>query len=75
MSFENTTAAKNECFYIFSSPFLVQNAVGITIENWTNQKLEFPEDFISEGARDMWYKPSEVTWIIFLHLITFSNLP
>jgi len=37
-----------------------ENAVGVTIENWTNQKLEFPEDFISEGARDMWYKPSEV---------------
>ena len=34
--------------------------MGVTIENWTNQKLEFPEDFISEGARDMWYKPSEV---------------
>jgi len=37
-----------------------ENAVGVTIENWTNQKLEFPEDFISEGARDMWYKPLEV---------------
>jgi len=37
-----------------------ENAVGVTIENWTNQKLEFPEDFISEGARDIWYKPLEV---------------
>ena len=45
--------------YLYS--FFVQNAVGVTIENWTNQKLEFPEDFISEGARDMWYKPLEVT--------------
>ena len=45
--------------YIYS--FFAQNAVGVTIENWTNQKLEFPEDFISEGARDMWYKPLEVT--------------
>ena len=47
---------------VFSQLFLLQNAVGVTIENWTNQKLEFPEDFISEGARDIWYKPLEVRW-------------
>ena len=47
---------------VFSQFCLLQNAVGVTIENWTNQKLEFPEDFISEGARDIWYKPLEVRW-------------
>ena len=30
------------------------------MENWTNQKLEYPEDFIAEGGRDQWYKPMEV---------------
>ena len=52
--------------------FYVQNAVGVTIENWTNQKLEFPEDFISEGARDMWYKPLEVTHTFYYTFINIS---
>lgn len=36
------------------------NAVGVSVENWTNQKLEFPEDFISEGAKDSGFPPVEV---------------
>ena len=75
-----TTAESLSWNWTFCSPFLVQNAVGVTIENWTNQKLEFPEDFISEGARDMWYKPSEVRQmyicfnIVIWHIINISPL-
>jgi hypothetical protein len=29
-----------------------QTAVGITVENWTNQRLEFPELNTAEGAVD-----------------------
>ena len=46
----------------------------MTIENWTNQKLEFPEDFISEGARDMWYKPLEVTHTFYYTFINIAHL-
>jgi len=37
-----------------------KNAVGISIENWTNQKLEFPEFTITEGGKDRWYKPVDI---------------
>ena len=37
-----------------------QNAVGISIDNWTNQKLEFPEFTIAEGAKDRWYNPVDI---------------
>jgi len=37
-----------------------KNAVGISVDNWTNQKLEFPEVSLAEGAKDRWYKPVDV---------------
>jgi len=37
-----------------------KNAVGISIENWTNHKLEFPEFTIAEGAKDRWYSPVDI---------------
>jgi len=37
-----------------------KNAVGISIENWTNQKLEFPEVTIDEGEKDRWYGPIDI---------------
>ena len=39
---------------------LFQNAVGISIDNWTNQKLEFPEVTITEGGKDRWYSPLDI---------------
>jgi hypothetical protein len=37
-----------------------QDAVGISIENWTNQKLQFPQFTISKGSKDRWYKPVDI---------------
>jgi len=37
-----------------------KNAVGITIENWTNHNLEFPELSVAEGSTDRWLKPGLV---------------
>ena len=35
--------------------------MGVTIENWTNQKLEFPELSVSEGALDRYdHDPTKV---------------
>ena len=45
------------CSTFFS---FLQDAVGISIENWTNQKLQFPQFTISEGSKDRWYKPVDI---------------
>jgi len=37
-----------------------KDAVGISVDNWTNQKLEYPEVTISEGSKDRWYKPVDI---------------
>jgi len=37
-----------------------QNAVGIVVENWTNQRLEFPEVEVEAGGQDRWYQPAAV---------------
>lgn len=37
-----------------------ETAVGITVENWLNQRLEFPELNIAEGAVDRWLQPVSV---------------
>ena len=34
--------------------------VGISIDNWTNQRLEFPDLTITEGAKDRWYIPVDI---------------
>merc|ERR1712117_907211 len=36
------------------------DVVGISVENWLNQKLLYPEVTISAGSRDRWYKPVDV---------------
>jgi len=38
-----------------------EKAVGITIDNWTNNKLEFPELTITDGAVDRWLKPDTIS--------------
>jgi len=37
-----------------------KNAVGISIENWTNHKLEFPDFDIEDGSSDRWYNPVDI---------------
>ena len=39
---------------------LFQNAVAVLVENWTNQKLEFPELSQELGGTDRWYPPENV---------------
>jgi len=55
---------KTDRFYNAENTWLkktgYKNAVGISIENWTNQKLEFPEVTITEGAKDRWYEPVDI---------------
>ena len=53
------------CHFLLSILDLIQkisfqNAVGISIDNWTNQKLEFPEFTIDEGSKDRWYSPVDI---------------
>jgi len=37
-----------------------KNAVAVLVENWTNQKLEFPELSQELGSTDRWYPPENV---------------
>ena len=39
---------------------LLQDVVGISVENWLNQKLLSPIVTLSAGSRDRWYKPVAV---------------
>ena len=52
---------------------MLQHAVGITLENWTNQRLEFPELSTAEGAVDRERGPTNhIVKIIFIK--TMSGL-
>ena len=48
------------CRVEFNDALCVQNAVGIVVENWTNQRLEFPEVEVEAGGQDRWYQPAAV---------------
>ena len=55
------------CTYTYSHHLIsykyhlcLQNAVAVSIENWTNQKLEFPSLTQEEGGTDRWYPPQDI---------------
>ena len=56
----HTEILKTECLLSLEYSSYFQNAVAVSIENWTNQKLEFPALTQEEGRTDRWWKPQDI---------------
>ena len=54
------TTQHSLCRLELNNTLSFQNAVGVVVENWTNQRLEFPEVEVEAGGQDRWYQPAAV---------------